>query len=388
MKALGPFTFAYGHIYSFSLIVVIVLMMLFMSVRLFMSRRRRSYMSFSATLVFVIAQYGFLIASESSGYAATDWGGLLKQLLPALSFIMLNFGVYRLYNPSRPKLQVVFLGMLALAVLLSFAHIVSLGGGSGSSSGQTYLVRHLGLDLYVFMLLFAFYGWIPGWIGQARKYEWSLGIYTALHAVHIVSGYGFGGKQPFLSLLENVLPVLYFLCLFMILFERVVELLHASYTKSITDGLTGLYNRRYFTGQVNHYVDHGVPVTILFSDIDNFKKLNDTLGHQRGDEALKHVAHIMRECCQEFGICGRYGGEEMVALITDPKADIGALAETVRGRIEQEAGVTVSIGYSSWRKGISGETLLKQADEAMYKAKTTGKNKVVRYARGQINVTG
>ncbi|MBO9607463.1 MAG: GGDEF domain-containing protein [Paenibacillaceae bacterium] len=387
MKALGPFTFAYGHIYSFSLIVVIVLMMLFMSFRLFMSRRRRSYMSFSATLVFVIAQYAFLIASESSGYVSTDWGGLLRQLLPALSFIMLNFGVYRLYNPSRPKLQVVFCGMLALAILLSFAHIAPFAGEAGSS-GQTYLVRHLGLDLYVFMLLFAFYGWIPGWIGQARKYEWSLGVYTALHAVHIIAGYGFGGKQPFLSLLENALPVLYFLSLFMILFERVVELLQASYTKSITDGLTGLYNRRYFTGQVNHYVDHGVAVTILFSDIDNFKKLNDTQGHQRGDEALKHVAHIMRECCQEFGICGRYGGEEMVALITDPEADIDALAEMVRERVEQEAGVTVSIGYSSSRKGISGETLLKQADEAMYKAKTSGKNKVVRYARGSIHVTG
>jgi two-component system cell cycle response regulator len=92
---------------------------------------------------------------------------------------------------------------------------------------------------------------------------------------------------------------------------------------------------------------------------------------------LKQVAQIVKEEIEETGICGRYGGEEIVILITDLDVDSGELAERIRVRVEAESIVTVSMGFSRWKKGLTADELIKQADEAMYKAKTSGKNKVV-----------
>lgn len=133
--------------------------------------------------------------------------------------------------------------------------------------------------------------------------------------------------------------------------------------------------------RLQQYLAYGVRVSIIFTDIDNFKKLNDTQGHDKGDEAIKAVSNILREETEEVGICGRLGGEEMVVLVTDPEADVPELAEAIRSRIESEAGVTVSVGVSRYRKGVTAEALVKQADEAMYQAKTAGKNRVVKYTR-------
>ncbi|MDF2662445.1 MAG: hypothetical protein K0Q94_5236, partial [Paenibacillus sp.] len=179
------------------------------------------------------------------------------------------------------------------------------------------------------------------------------------------------------------LPLLYYIILFVLLFERIVELMQASYRTAITDGLTGLYNRRYMLSKAAQYMRHGYAVSLLFSDIDNFKKLNDTQGHHAGDEALKAVARIMLEESEDIGLAGRFGGEEMVLLVTDSSVDIAKLSEKVRARIESEAGVTVSIGYSKSRNGVTAEQLIAQADQAMYKAKTTGKNKVVKYVQSK-----
>jgi diguanylate cyclase (GGDEF)-like protein len=158
-----------------------------------------------------------------------------------------------------------------------------------------------------------------------------------------------------------------------------VEIMQAIYNTSITDGLTRLYNRKFFDRRVAQYVQRGYPVSVLFSDIDNFKKLNDTKGHQTGDEILKQVAEILRQESEECGIAGRYGGEEMVVLVTDPAVKMDQFAERIRSRIESETIVTASIGYSRSKGNVTADELVRQADEAMYKAKTSGKNKVVKF---------
>jgi two-component system cell cycle response regulator len=167
----------------------------------------------------------------------------------------------------------------------------------------------------------------------------------------------------------------------MILFERVVELLQATYKSSITDGLTGLYNRRFWFGRVAQHVAEKIGVSVIFTDIDNFKKLNDTQGHHMGDAMLKQVAEIIMEECESVGIAGRYGGEELVALITDRKTNVAVVAENVRRRVETETIVTISVGYSQYVNGVSAAELIKQADDAMYHSKTTGKNKVTGYVK-------
>lgn len=157
------------------------------------------------------------------------------------------------------------------------------------------------------------------------------------------------------------------------------NVLNQSWRSSITDALTGLFNRRYFNSRLQKYVEREKDVAIIFVDLDNFKKLNDTEGHAAGDVALKVVADILREEVENSGLVGRWGGEEMVIMITKPGIETGAFAEKVRQRIEKESKVTASLGFSNWSKGVSSEELVKNADEAMYNSKTTGKNKVTGY---------
>jgi two-component system cell cycle response regulator len=163
------------------------------------------------------------------------------------------------------------------------------------------------------------------------------------------------------------------------LMKRVSDVLDVSYRTSITDGLTGLFDKRYFNKALQRFVERGVQVAVLFIDLDNFKKLNDTKGHDAGDEALKTVAQILKEQIEGKGIAGRYGGEEMVLMVSKPMMTIEDFAEQVRFRIERESIVTASIGFAEWAPGVTVEQLVKNADSAMYFSKQNGKNRVTGY---------
>ncbi len=300
-------------------------------------------------------------------------------MLKIISFILINMGIYQLYNRTNRKQYIFFYGLMIMGFVVSILHFSVPNMYSGTHE-QVRLLQDIGLELYVFVLIFLCFYTIPPYIGQQVKYQMALTVYFFIQSVHLVNAYMYGNVQPLLSIAGNILPIIYYFLLFMLLFERVVELMQAIYNSSITDGLTRLYNRKFFYNRVAQYVGRHLPVYILFSDIDNFKKLNDTQGHQMGDDVLKQVALIMKEEAEECGIAGRYGGEEMVVMVTDPSVKMDAFAERVRSRIEKETIVTASIGYSKYKNGLSAEELIKQADEAMYRAKTSGKNKVVKYA--------
>ena len=215
-------------------------------------------------------------------------------------------------------------------------------------------------------------------IGQPIKYAIGLAVYAisaVLQSIHTYSG----GLSPAFQGLALALPVLFYSIVFFILFRRIVELMQSIYRSAITDGLTGLYNRRHFMKYLDHYASQELKISTIFCDIDNFKKLNDTQGHARADEVLKQVAAIMEEELDGIGITGRYGGEELVALVVDRKVKPAQVAESIRARVASESIVTISIGYSVLRKGVRGDELMKQADKAMYHSKTTGKNKVSDY---------
>lgn len=160
-----------------------------------------------------------------------------------------------------------------------------------------------------------------------------------------------------------------------ILIIRIIAYLHAVLYQSTTDRLTGLYNRVVFLQYVTDFMQAGKKVGVIFMDIDNFKRLNDTKGHAAGDEALKGVASTVRDITKNIGVAGRYGGEEMVAVVVDQ--DPIQVAETIREQIIIRAGVTASIGVAISKPGQSAEQLVNVADKAMYEAKSTGKNKVV-----------
>jgi len=155
------------------------------------------------------------------------------------------------------------------------------------------------------------------------------------------------------------------------------------------DALTGLYNRRAWTERLlaaqADLQRAGQAFSVLFLDLDQFKELNDRLGHQAGDAALRMLASVMREELREQDIIGRYGGEEfIVALPGADRAHATRVAERIRQRLDHLATAdpanamrTVSIGVATLLAGEGTARLLKRADEAMYAAKAAGRNRVV-----------
>lgn len=156
---------------------------------------------------------------------------------------------------------------------------------------------------------------------------------------------------------------------------------------SQTDTLTGLLNRRVLMEKLNAEVlkfnRYATPFSILFIDVDHFKMINDSYGHDKGDRVLKIIASLMNQHTRDTDICIRWGGEEFMILATNTDLDNGVkLAENFRTIIENYdfhlgKKVTVSIGVSSMQNGLTAEGLIKTADNALYIAKENGRNSVV-----------
>ena len=164
---------------------------------------------------------------------------------------------------------------------------------------------------------------------------------------------------------------------------------------AITDFLTGLNNRRYFIqrgiDEVKRAKRNGEPLALLMLDIDEFKKVNDIFGHQAGDAALQQVSLVMRSSLREIDVLGRYGGEEFAVLLPNTSLeDALILAERVRHSIEnisfeKISGVliiTISGGVAAFTDKISNiDDLLRNADMALYHAKETGRNRIMKYQK-------
>ena len=151
---------------------------------------------------------------------------------------------------------------------------------------------------------------------------------------------------------------------------------------SVKDGLTGIYNHRYFkmclSNRLSTMKPGAEPFSLLMSDLDDFKKYNDTKGHLAGDELLRKVSKVLKDSLRQGDLVFRYGGEEFVALLdrTDKKG-AALVAERVRTLVNLYTPVTVSIGVSSSPEdSIEGEGLIAKADAALYQAKSKGKNQV------------
>ena len=179
--------------------------------------------------------------------------------------------------------------------------------------------------------------------------------------------------------------------------KRYQERLRANYEQSLslalTDSLTGCFNRRYVTAHLPRLLDRAAdsnkPVSILMFDIDHFKRVNDTYGHDVGDEVLREVAVRASRNLRNFDMVARLGGEEFVVIMPDTDGEAALMvAERLRNRIGDTpfeisapvAGitVTVSVGVAvGGRVGDTVDTLIKRSDEALYEAKRNGRNRVI-----------
>jgi len=169
---------------------------------------------------------------------------------------------------------------------------------------------------------------------------------------------------------------------------------------SVTDGLTQMYNKKFMEESIlksiKNALRENIPLTVVMSDIDHFKKVNDTFGHQAGDYVLHQLSQILKEIMRDTDLAGRFGGEEFIVLLNNCSS-IGAsiFCERFRKKIESTKfvfnktliPVTISQGSAtfqqSWIAGTNPESLLQQligqADSALYDAKHQGRNRTVQF---------
>ncbi|WP_449255570.1 PleD family two-component system response regulator [Bosea sp. (in: a-proteobacteria)] len=175
--------------------------------------------------------------------------------------------------------------------------------------------------------------------------------------------------------------------------DRLRDSLQSSMEMAVLDQLTGLHNRRFMDTRLAEMFDESAlrarALSLLVLDVDHFKAVNDSWGHDAGDEVLKEFAERVRACTRSIDLVARMGGEEVVVVLPDtgPKAAY-AVAERIRERVEgspfpiygatREIPVTVSIGVASRRAGdASCADIMKRADDALYRAKAGGRNQVI-----------
>lgn len=183
--------------------------------------------------------------------------------------------------------------------------------------------------------------------------------------------------------------------------DRLRQILQQSVSMAFTDALTGVYNRRYMTAHLERKImemaETAKPVSVLMFDIDYFKSVNDTHGHQSGDEILVELAKRVSGGLRDADMVARYGGEEFVTVLADADPSLAVIVgERVRALIADKAfditaggehlDITVSIGCASTTDPMeTGESLIARADRALYQAKDAGRNCVVSAELGLPN---
>ncbi|HUJ78715.1 MAG TPA: diguanylate cyclase [Nitrospiria bacterium] len=160
---------------------------------------------------------------------------------------------------------------------------------------------------------------------------------------------------------------------------------------SRTDGLTGLYNRKHFmevlSGEVAGAARRGRSFAVMMIDTDHFKKYNDTFGHLAGDALLQQIGQIIKQSLRSVDVAARYGGDEFITLLPEiDKEQVLAVAERIRSQVTTETlsravdgvVVTTSIGLAAYPEhGLTPEAMIASADQALYQAKESGRNRVV-----------
>jgi two-component system cell cycle response regulator len=175
--------------------------------------------------------------------------------------------------------------------------------------------------------------------------------------------------------------------------ERLRDNVQMSIEMAITDALTGLHNRRYMESHLSTLVEQaasrGKPLTVLVLDIDYFKSVNDTHGHDAGDEVLREFSQRLKKSIRGIDLACRYGGEEFVVVMPETDMAVATMvAERLRRRIASEpfpisqgassVEVTISIGLAARHSASdNAANILKRADQALYRAKRDGRNRVV-----------
>ena len=228
-------------------------------------------------------------------------------------------------------------------------------------------------------------------------------LMTALIVLFLAGylGYAWIFRNNHSKLFDLIVPVVFFFGACFVLLTANLSMLTAMDVmrisslerQTLSDPLTGLFNRRYLDSRLTQEVTgssrYGLPLSVLMLDIDHFKQINDGHGHQVGDQVLVSVGKIVAEELRKSDVLVRYGGEEFLVITPNtPQQGAADVAERIRKRIESHdfkfpnqpnaIRATVSIGVARLGDGIStAEQLINAADKNLYRAKHGGRNQVV-----------
>jgi diguanylate cyclase (GGDEF)-like protein len=271
--------------------------------------------------------------------------------------------------------------------------------GSLSMSDLMVLLLLIGVGLLAFSLIIVrkLMQELPQ--GGTRNRWFLLGIMILLFLCSYLGFFSLNYGLQY-SLSEVLVSVVFFfgavfvllVCLLAYRTTQELKRIYVLEQETITDPLLGIFNRRFLDRRMLDEVlraqRHRLDLSLLMVDIDNFKQVNDTWGHQVGDLVLQHLIQMLEADLRQTDILARFGGEEFVILLPHTsEQDAFKLAEKLRRIVEQtplhripELRVTVSIGTSSLLPdGDDAHSLLERADKSMYRAKREGRNRVVSY---------
>ena len=295
---------------------------------------------------------------------------------------------------NTPLIDKILLAHMVLAIVWIFM----------SFSGMYYPVQHLSSLLGVIFPVMAIAAGGVAFFNGFRPAGYFLAAWSVLSAVILVwalRGMGVIPQTPVITYFYPVAVALESILLSLALADRIRILRLQKRALQVrerrllvlsnTDGLTKLYNKRYFDENLKTEIimssNLDTPLSLLILDLDDFKKVNDVYGHPAGDQVLVRLGEIIRDSVRDNDCGCRYGGEEFVVILPgtdkDKAMDVGerirraVCADTFSTADNKKFSVTVSMGLARLNRGETGTELIERADQALYRAKREGKNRIV-----------
>ncbi len=322
----------------------------------------------------------FALGGAGAFYYIVHRGWNLRLRDPSLVFAQLVFGITLAFATMTQMESVVGRGLFALSGMVSISY-------AASALDRRHLLALMGLSSLEALLMTGYV--IRGLDADARMAELVL-LAVLLGVALQVCLYGSVQAALRTKIRERTESLDRAMHELRIANAALASERDAAASRASRDELTGIFNRRHLEAelavQIARANRRGSPLTVALLDIDHFKRINDLFGHGVGDQALRHVADVMRRNIRSGDVLGRYGGEEFLLIMPDTEATSAAvlcnrLRDAVRASrpesLSEDRPLTISGGLAQLGRAESREDLIQRADVALYRAKAEGRDRIV-----------